>query len=101
MWPNPNSFEPERFLTTHKEIDVKGQNMELSPFGSGRRACPGTSLALSQIHLIMASLLQSFEFGTISGQAIDMTETPGMTNIKASPLEAVLVPRLDRKVYGL
>ncbi|KAF2306162.1 hypothetical protein GH714_014669 [Hevea brasiliensis] len=47
MWLNPSEFIPERFLTTHKDVDVKGQNFELLPFGSGRRMCPGVSFASS------------------------------------------------------
>lgn len=45
-WTDPHKFQPERFLTGHKDIDVGGQNFELIPFGSGRRSCPGISLAL-------------------------------------------------------
>ncbi|KAF2324460.1 hypothetical protein GH714_014459 [Hevea brasiliensis] len=37
VWFNPSEFIPERFLTTHQDVDVKGQNFELLPFGSGRR----------------------------------------------------------------
>ncbi|XP_039155311.1 cytochrome P450 CYP82D47-like [Eucalyptus grandis] len=99
VWSNPDRFEPERFLTTHENVDVRGQNFELIPFGAGRRSCAGTSLALHTMHLTLASLLQSFEIDTVSGKPVDMTESPGLTNLKASPLEVVLIPRLDQKVY--
>ncbi|KAK9145506.1 hypothetical protein Sjap_005409 [Stephania japonica] len=39
VWAEPDRFNPERFLTTHVDMDVKGQNHELLPFGSGRRSC--------------------------------------------------------------
>ncbi|KAL3725926.1 hypothetical protein ACJRO7_030894 [Eucalyptus globulus] len=96
---NPEKFEPERFLTTHENVDVRGRNFELIPFGAGRRSCAGTSLALHTMHLTLASLLQSFEIDTVLGEPVDMTEGPGLTNLKASPLEVLLVPRLDQKVY--
>ncbi|KAB1220489.1 Cytochrome P450 82A3 [Morella rubra] len=35
-----NEFRPERFLTTHLDVDVRGQHFELIPFGSGRRSVP-------------------------------------------------------------
>ncbi|KAL2472363.1 Cytochrome [Abeliophyllum distichum] len=38
IWLNPDSFEPERFLNC--KTDIKGQDFELIPFGSGRRMCP-------------------------------------------------------------
>jgi cytochrome P450 len=44
LWENANSFMLERFLEL--EIDVKGQNFELIPFGSGRRICLDLPLAI-------------------------------------------------------
>ncbi|KAF7852274.1 hypothetical protein BT93_L4568 [Corymbia citriodora subsp. variegata] len=99
VWSNPDEFEPERFLTTHENVDLRGQNFEFIPFGAGRRSCAGTLLALHTVHLTLASLLQSFEIGTVSDEAVDMTECPGLLNMKASPLEVMLIPRLDQKVY--
>ncbi|KAJ0039815.1 hypothetical protein Pint_28162 [Pistacia integerrima] len=99
VWPNPNEFRPERFLTDNKDIEVRGLNFELIPFGCGRRACAGISLALQVVHLTLASLLQSFGVMKPSNGAVDMTESPGLTNIKATPLEVLLTPRLDPKLY--
>ena len=46
-WENPLEFRPERFID--KGLDVRGQNFQLIPFGSGRRGCPGISLALQVV----------------------------------------------------
>ncbi|KAE8704173.1 putative Cytochrome P450 [Hibiscus syriacus] len=43
VWSDTCEFRPQRFLTTHKVIDFKGQNFELIPFRSGPRMCPGVS----------------------------------------------------------
>ncbi|KAK7309241.1 hypothetical protein RJT34_05805 [Clitoria ternatea] len=99
VWDDPLVFKPERFLTSHKDVDVRGQNYDLFPFGSGRRVCPGTSLALRMIHIALARLLQSFNVASPSNQAVDMTESIGLTNLKATPLEVLLTPRLDAKLY--
>ncbi|RYQ80484.1 hypothetical protein Ahy_Scaffold1g106869 isoform A [Arachis hypogaea] len=89
LWPDPYSFQPERFLcSSHKDIDVRGQHYELLPFGSGRRSCPGISLSLNVMHLILAALLHSFEITTPSNEPVDMTKSIGLTNVKATPLEA-------------
>ncbi|GMI78163.1 cytochrome P450, family 82, subfamily C, polypeptide 4 [Hibiscus trionum] len=99
VWENPSEFRPERFMTTHKDFDVRGQNFELIPFGSGRRMCPGVSLALQILQLTLANLLHWFEFKTPSDETIDMREAMGITSSKATPLEVHITPRLPAFVY--
>ncbi|MCD7449149.1 hypothetical protein HAX54_049512 [Datura stramonium] len=99
IWPNPHEFEPERFLTTHKDIDIRGNHFELIPFGSGRRMCPGVSLGLQVIQYVLAVLLQGFEIKRPSDEPIDMSESFGLTILKASPLEVHFTPRLDSNLY--
>jgi cytochrome P450 len=101
VWSDPNEFQPERFLTSHKGVDVKGQHFELLPFGSGRRMCPGISLALQVIQLTLATMLHAFEIATPSDEPVDMTEKIGLTDVKATPLEVHLTPRLPTQVYAL
>ncbi|XP_077224286.1 strychnine-10-hydroxylase-like isoform X2 [Tasmannia lanceolata] len=95
VWSDPHEFQPERFLTSHKEVEARGQHYEFIPFGTGRRACPGTSFALHVMHLMLARLLQSFDLETQSG----MTESLGLTIPKATPLEVLLTPRLTSNLY--
>ncbi|XP_021748367.1 cytochrome P450 76AD1-like [Chenopodium quinoa] len=94
VWPNPLVFSPERFL--ERETDVKGGDFELIPFGAGRRICPGMPLANRMVHLMLAILLQSFNWkfhGEVSSIDIDMEEKFGLTLQKAKPLEAIPSPR--------
>ncbi|XP_052886454.1 cytochrome P450 CYP82J17-like isoform X2 [Gossypium arboreum] len=99
VWSNPDVFEPERFLTSHADVDVLGQHFELIPFGSGRRSCPGITLALQMTHLTIASILQGFELSTPFGETVDMSEGLGITMPKATPLEVILSPRLPSAMY--
>ena len=101
VWTNPNEFQPERFLTSHKDLDLKGQNFELIPFGAGRRACSGVSLALQVIHLSLASVLHCFEIETPGNEPVDMTESPSLANVKATPLHVLLTPRLSPELCDL
>ncbi|GMI76926.1 cytochrome P450, family 82, subfamily C, polypeptide 2 [Hibiscus trionum] len=102
IWPNPLDFQPDRFLTTNKDIDFQGQTFELIPFGSGRRSCPGVSLALRMSHFILGSFLHSFDVAKPSKlEAIDMTESPALTNLKATPLHILITPRLGSKLYEI
>ncbi|KAH1065673.1 hypothetical protein J1N35_030660 [Gossypium stocksii] len=99
IWSDPEEFRPERFMTTHKHVDVKGQNFELTPFSSGRRMCPGVSFALQLLHLTVANLLHQFEFATPLDEAVDMRQGPALTIFKATPLEVLITPRLPASVY--
>lgn len=99
VWEDPLEFKPERFLTTHKDVDVRGQNFELLPFGSGRRMCAGMSLGLHMIHYILASFLHSFEILNDSPETIDVTEILEFVSTKATPLEISVKPCLSSKCY--
>ncbi|KAL5571724.1 hypothetical protein UlMin_021321 [Ulmus minor] len=99
VWSDPDEFKPERFLTDHKDIDLRGHNFEFIPFGSGRRICPGISFALQAMQLTLANLLQGFDLTTPFDEPVDMLETIGLTNLKAMPLDVLLNPRLPSKAY--
>ncbi|XP_064957839.1 geraniol 8-hydroxylase-like [Musa acuminata AAA Group] len=93
LWTEPEEFFPERFL--NKEVDFKGRHFEFIPFGSGRRICPGLPLAYRMVHLMLASMLQRFEWRLPEGKEprdLDMEEKFGLTLIMASPLKAMAVP---------
>ncbi|KAJ4845112.1 hypothetical protein Tsubulata_030344 [Turnera subulata] len=99
IWSNPLEFQPERFLTEHINVDVGGMDFEYTPFGSGRRMCPGVTFGLQVVHLTLARLLQGFELRTASDAPVDMTESPGSTTPKATPLDVLLRPRLCSTIY--
>jgi len=65
IWENSNMFMPERFLEC--DINYKGNNFELIPFGAGKRICPGLPLPHRTVHLIVASLLHNFEWTLADG----------------------------------
>ncbi|MED6182748.1 hypothetical protein PIB30_031499 [Stylosanthes scabra] len=101
IWSEPLDFKPERFLTTHKNVDARGNHFELIPFGSGRRICVGLSFAIPMIHLALATLLQCFEISKPSDEPIDMSEVYGLTTAKINPLDVLIKPRLSSRLYDL
>uniref|UniRef100_A0A7N0UVJ3 Uncharacterized protein n=1 Tax=Kalanchoe fedtschenkoi TaxID=63787 RepID=A0A7N0UVJ3_KALFE len=91
-WDEPLEFKPERFVGEGaKKIDIRGQYFELLPFGSGRRMCPGTSLALLVVQAALANLVQCFDW---KGGKVSMDEGVGFTLPRAHPLVCVPVARL-------
>nr|GLL34062.1 cytochrome P450 CYP82D47-like [Ipomoea trifida] len=100
FWSDPDAFKPERFLMEHKEVDVRGNHFDLLPFGSGRRMCPGISLGLQSVQLGLASVIHGFDIRRSLDEKIDMTEAAGLSVTKATPLEALLTPRLPLHLYS-
>ncbi|MED6218273.1 hypothetical protein PIB30_025194 [Stylosanthes scabra] len=100
LYLDPLEFRPERFLTTHKDIDLKSQHFELIPFGAGRRMCPGKSFGLQMVQLTLANVLHGFDIVTVDGKPVDMAESVGLSNAKANPLKVILTPRLSAEAYA-
>ncbi|KAK4394862.1 cytochrome [Sesamum angolense] len=89
-WDEPEKFKPERFLTC--SVDFKGLDFQLIPFGAGRRGCPGTAFAMASVELVLANLVQKFEWELPKGmesEDLDMEEQPGVTIHRKNPLFAV------------
>ncbi|KAL6348028.1 hypothetical protein AAG906_037757 [Vitis piasezkii] len=61
IWSDPLEFQPERFLTKHVDLDVRGRNFEFLPFGSGRRPQDITvfGLLLATICLLLATVFNA------------------------------------------
>ncbi|CAN0879734.1 3,9-dihydroxypterocarpan 6A-monooxygenase [Linum grandiflorum] len=100
-WKDPEKFEPERFIGERwngkgNMLDVRGQYFQLLPFGSGRRSCPGASLALRFVPTMLGAMIQCFDWEVGGDGEIDMEEDGvGLTLGRASPLLCVPVARLD------
>jgi len=93
-------FRPESFVGS--SVDVKGQDLELLPFGSGRRMCPGYTLGLRMVQVTLANLLHAFAWRLPDGVAaeeLSMEEKFGLAVPRKVPLEAVAEPRLPAHLY--
>ncbi|CAN1773071.1 3,9-dihydroxypterocarpan 6A-monooxygenase [Linum perenne] len=87
-WVNPNEFDPERFMDDSKErIEYKGQNFRFLPYGSGRRGCPGASLAMMMMHAAIGSLVQCFDWKVKEGVRVDLSPGPGFAAELGQTLE--------------
>ncbi|XP_068647680.1 cytochrome P450 CYP82D47-like [Aristolochia californica] len=100
VWPEPEEFRPSRFLSSHRDMDVRGKHFEFIPFGSGRRMCPGITSALQVVHFSLARLLHGFHIDTQDGERVGMRGGPGATMPRMDPLDVILTPRLASNLYG-
>ncbi|VVB04712.1 unnamed protein product [Arabis nemorensis] len=95
-WKDPEMFLPERFLDNN--IDAKGQNFELLPFGSGRRICPAIYMGTTMVEFGLANMLYHFNWNLPEGMVvedIDIEESPGLNVSKKNELLLVPLKYLD------
>ncbi|CAM3188235.1 sterol 14-demethylase [Williamsia muralis] len=59
-FPNPDSFDPDRYLEPRQE-DLANRWTWI-PFGAGRHRCVGAQFAIMQLKAIFSVLLQNYEF---------------------------------------
>ncbi|WP_407560279.1 cytochrome P450 [Streptomyces sp. 184] len=70
-WPDPETFDPERFTP---EAAAGRHRLAYIPFGIGPRSCEGATLAMVEAKLVLAVLLKRFRFGLAPGQTVTPIE---------------------------
>jgi len=87
-YPDPESFNPERYLKDGKAHN----NGRINPldiiFGFGRRVCPGSHIGLSNVHLAAASILTLFNIN----QALDENGRPIPLSCPVKPTGTIIAP---------
>jgi cytochrome P450 len=97
-------FRPERFLAGSKmsNVDVKGQHLELLPFGAGRRMCPANGFGLRMVQLVLANLVHGYAWrlpGGMAPEELSMEEKLGISVSRLHQLKAIPEPRLPDHIY--
>ncbi|KAF9600239.1 hypothetical protein IFM89_005063 [Coptis chinensis] len=91
VWEEPTTFIPERFEDVHGEREM---GIKFSPFGVGRRSCPGAGMSMRMLPLALGTLIQCFEWERVGREQVEMDEhSTGVTMPKAMPLVAMCKPR--------
>jgi cytochrome P450 len=73
VYPEPESFQPERFLPPRNEPDPDSET-----FGYGRRRCPGRFFADANMYLNIVQTLAAFSIG----KAMDANRNETEVNVK-------------------
>ncbi|KAJ3675080.1 hypothetical protein LUZ60_004122 [Juncus effusus] len=95
LWARPNEFDPDRFLTGGETADITGSaGISMIPFGAGRRICPGLAMGTTHIALLLARMVQAFEWWNHPSQPpLDFKDKLEFTVVMNTPLVAMIKPR--------
>uniref|UniRef100_A0A8C9NJ84 Cytochrome P450 1A n=1 Tax=Serinus canaria TaxID=9135 RepID=A0A8C9NJ84_SERCA len=79
LWKDPETFNPERFLSADGTKVNKEDGEKVLVFGLGKRRCIGENIARWQVFLFLTTLLQQLEFSVGEGGRVDMTPLYGLS----------------------
>jgi cytochrome P450 len=61
VFPDPERFDPERYLEKVDEETARQRDPRVFVFGFGRRRCPGAHLVESSVWLMLATMLATLD----------------------------------------
>lgn len=95
LWCNPSEFNPDRFLSGGENADMTGaKGIRMIPFGAGRRICPGLGMGMTHITLMVARMVQAFEWRAHPSQPpLDFCDKLEFTVVMSTPLLAMVQAR--------
>ncbi|KAJ8551444.1 hypothetical protein K7X08_021459 [Anisodus acutangulus] len=96
IWSDPDKFDPDRFLSGREDADITGvKGVKMMPFGLGRRICPGLGMATLHVNLMLARMVQVFEWSAYpENSKVDFSEKLDFTVVMKNPLRAKVNPRM-------
>ncbi|KAH7680588.1 Cytochrome P450 E-class group I protein [Dioscorea alata] len=95
LWSNEETFDPERFLSGGESADITGvTGIKMIPFGCGRRICPGLGMGVTHITLMVARMVQEFEWCVHPSQPnLEFADKQEFTVVMNSALLAMVKSR--------
>ncbi|XWS75342.1 hypothetical protein CRYUN_Cryun01aG0078300 [Craigia yunnanensis] len=95
IWSNPEKFDPDRFYSGKEDADITGvTGVKMMPFGVGRRICPGIGMATVHVHLMLARMVQEFEWTAYPPNSkLDFSGKFEFTVVMKNTLKAMIKPR--------
>ncbi|CAK7222846.1 hypothetical protein SBRCBS47491_005001 [Sporothrix bragantina] len=100
-FPNPDNFEPERFIKGSEHARPFPGDRGYMTFGWGRRVCSGQALAEQGVWITIARLLWAYNISkyrdpvTKKEEDVDIFAFTNGLNMRPQPFRCSIVPRSD------
>jgi len=69
LWKNPEEFNPDRFSV--EAVKARPRH-HFIPFGAGPRMCIGNHFAMMEMQLLLATIVQRFDFSVVEGHRVEL-----------------------------
>jgi cytochrome P450 len=86
VWPDPERFQPERFL------DRRATPHEFLPFGGGSRRCLGAAFARFEAAIVLATVLREFDL-----ELLDRDVAYGREGLMLGPIGGIRMMNRGRR----
>ncbi|XP_055355555.1 cytochrome P450 2U1-like [Paramacrobiotus metropolitanus] len=98
FFPNPEKFDPDRFLDANGNIKKLEGYM---PFSVGKRYCYGEALAKMELFIFVASLVKYFNFIIPGGETVTSTDSMLALVNAPIPFRVVFQPRSGGRRFSI
>lgn len=95
IWPNPETFDPERFSPQKSN---GRHRFAYLPFGGGPRLCIGQNMAIVQILLIVATIVRKYDFTLMDEKPVNIR--PMMLLRPDGPIDMQFRPHQERARFA-
>jgi cytochrome P450 len=92
FWNNPDAFDPENFSSQAP----KRHKYAYFPFGGGMRKCIGFQVALLQMRVLLATVVQHFDLSLVPGHPMERGALISLRPLKG--IQLLIKPRSARSV---
>ena len=97
VWSDPLKFNPDRHISVDgsSKVELAEPELRFISFTTGRRGCMGATLGSLMTYMLLARLLQAFEWSIADGETSIGLSEEKTSLFLAKPLHACAKPRLD------
>nr|GEX88604.1 valine N-monooxygenase 1-like [Tanacetum cinerariifolium] len=99
VWDDPLTYNPDRHMKSDNEVVLTDHNLDMLSFSTGRRGCAGVLLGSTMSIMLLARLIQGFNWELPSNELHVNLKENLQDLSKAKPLLALAKPRLPHQLY--